>query len=93
LGIKLNQCEVIAAKAQSWMVKLSDTLTFDWISSAWISLASRIEQSRIDWMNPPDFSFSERYTLNHQSQLENRLTFSLLSRYLIYRFHSVNPKK
>ncbi len=44
-------------------------------------------------MNPPDFSFSERYTLNHQSQLENRLTFSLLSRYLIYRFHSVNPKK
>jgi hypothetical protein len=29
LGIKLNQCEVIAAKAHSWMVKLSDTLTFD----------------------------------------------------------------
>ena len=30
---------------------------------------------------------------NHQSQLENRLTFSLLSRYLTYQFHSVNPKK
>jgi hypothetical protein len=29
LGIKANQYEVIAAKAQSWMVKLSDTLTFD----------------------------------------------------------------
>jgi putative nucleotidyltransferase with HDIG domain len=28
-GIKLNQCEVIAAKAHNWMVKLSDTLTFD----------------------------------------------------------------
>jgi hypothetical protein len=44
-------------------------------------------------MNPPDFSFSERYTLNHQSQFENRLTFSLLSRYLTYQFYSVNPKK
>jgi len=29
LGIKLDQYEVIAAKTQSWMVKLSDTLTFD----------------------------------------------------------------
>jgi putative nucleotidyltransferase with HDIG domain len=29
LGIKVDQYEVISAKAQSWMVKLSDTLTFD----------------------------------------------------------------
>jgi putative nucleotidyltransferase with HDIG domain len=29
LGIKVDQYEVIAAKTRSWMVKLSDTLTFD----------------------------------------------------------------
>jgi len=29
LGIKLEQYEVIAAKALNWMKKLSDTLTFD----------------------------------------------------------------
>ena len=29
LGIKVDQYEVIAAKTQSWMVKLSDTLTFE----------------------------------------------------------------
>jgi putative nucleotidyltransferase with HDIG domain len=29
LGIKLDQYEIIAAKAHSWMINLSDTLTFD----------------------------------------------------------------
>ena len=29
LGIKLDQYEVIADKAHSWMNKLSDTLSFD----------------------------------------------------------------
>jgi len=29
LGIKVDQYEIIEAKTQSWMVKLSDTLTFD----------------------------------------------------------------
>ena len=29
LGMKVDQYKVIAAKTQSWMVKLSDTLTFD----------------------------------------------------------------
>jgi len=31
--------------------------------------------------------------LNHQSQLENRLTFSLLSRYFTYQHHPVKLKK
>jgi hypothetical protein len=51
-------------------------------------LASSVEQTRTWTQTASLFKI-----LNHQPQLENCLTFSLLSRYLTYQFHSVNPKR